>query len=549
MKRSRIVFRVASEPWELEQIHRLNRDVFAHEIPQHEADGDRLVDRFHDQNTYVVAVDGDRVVGMLAVRDQRPFSLDEKLPGLDAYLPSGKSVCEVRLLAIPKDRRKGTLLAGLLGGLWELGEQRGYDAAVLSAYVPRVGLYQRLGCSPFGPRVGGPDLQFQPMIATRQSFADAVARVARIERDPAARAAEPRNFLPGPVRPTAAVRRAFSARPISHRGAEFHATLARAKQLLHAATGAPRVEIFLGSGTLANDVVAAQIGLLPGSGVVLSNGEFGRRLEDHARRHRLRHAVVRAPWGEPFSRAAVEVALAAEPAPSWLWLVHCETSTGVLNDLDGLRELCAARRVRLCADCISSLGTVPVALDALYLASGVSGKGFRALPGLSLVFYDHDVAPQPDGLPRYLDLGLYAQAAGVPFTHSSNLLGAFAAALEEQRARPPFAELREAAIALRRRLRGLGLAVLAAEEHASPAVFTLTLPSEQSSRTAGDRLRDLGFLLSYESAYLLERNWIQICLMSGAEPSDLDPLLSALAQVAASGRRASDAASERAVAT
>src|SRR5215210_8492606 len=85
-------FKIACEASELEQIHRLNHATLAEEIPQHPRSVDgTLVDRFHDQNTYVVALDGDRVVGMLAVRTDRPFSLDAKVPDLDSYLPAGRT--------------------------------------------------------------------------------------------------------------------------------------------------------------------------------------------------------------------------------------------------------------------------------------------------------------------------------------------------------------------------------------------------------------------------------------------------------------------------
>ena len=87
-------FKIASEASELEQIHRLNHATFAEEIPQHPRSADGiLIDRFHGQNTYVIALDGDRLAGMLAVRTDRPFSLDTKVPDLDSHLPEGRSVC------------------------------------------------------------------------------------------------------------------------------------------------------------------------------------------------------------------------------------------------------------------------------------------------------------------------------------------------------------------------------------------------------------------------------------------------------------------------
>ncbi len=517
--------RVATRSWELDQVHRLNRDVFAVEVGQHHADGESLVDRFHDENTYVVALDGRRLVGMLAVRDRRPFSLDAKIADLDRHLPQDARVCEVRLLAIARDRRRGMVLPQLLRALWRLGRRRGYDTAVLSAYASRVSLYERLGCAAFGPRVVRDGFEFQPMMATRERFAAALTSLARASRSAAPRAF---NFLPGPVTTEAATRRAFAAPAISHRAPMFVELLEHAKSMLRAATAAPRVEILLGSGTLANGVVAAQLEGLPGRGLVIANGEFGERLAAHAARHRLAHDVLRAAWGEPLVPAEIARALDAAPY-SWLWCVHCETSTGVLNDLAVVRALAAARDVRVCADCISSLGTVPVDLGGLFLASGASGKGLRGFPGLALVFYDHAVAPQPARLPSYLDLGAYAEARGVPYTHSSNLVAALAAALEAQRERPRFSAVARAAAFLRPRLEELGLPVLAAPEHATPAVFTLALPPALAARDLGDSLRRQGILVSYESGYLVERNWLQICLMGETRRAGLRHLLTALA--------------------
>ncbi len=86
-----LVFRIAKEPHELEAIHRLNYRTFVEEIPQHQPNGEqRLVDRFHAENTYAICLAGDELVGMVAGRANRPFSLDHKLPDLDNLLPPGR---------------------------------------------------------------------------------------------------------------------------------------------------------------------------------------------------------------------------------------------------------------------------------------------------------------------------------------------------------------------------------------------------------------------------------------------------------------------------
>ncbi len=73
-------FKIATEDWEFEEIHRLNHATFVDEIPQHAArPSHRLVDKFHDENTYVIAVNDERVIAMTAIRGSRPFSLDAKV--------------------------------------------------------------------------------------------------------------------------------------------------------------------------------------------------------------------------------------------------------------------------------------------------------------------------------------------------------------------------------------------------------------------------------------------------------------------------------------
>jgi aspartate aminotransferase-like enzyme len=296
-------------------------------------------------------------------------------------------------------------------------------------------------------------------------------------------------------------------------------------------TNAASVELLLGSGTLANDVVGAQLSLLPGHGVVLSNGEFGGRLIDQARRFKLRFDAIEFDWGQPLDLDAVRKQLSHVQSPAWLWCVHCETSTGVLNDVETLAKLCAEHGVKLCLDCISSVGTMPVDLEDVYLASASSGKGLRAYPGVSMVFYQHNVTPAPDRLPRYLDLGFYAQQEGIPFTFSSNLLHALHAAVRGVNWDRRFAEIAETATWLRTRLVEMGFSVVGISTRTSPAVFTLALPPELNSVNVGNLMQEAGFLLSCNSDYLKRQNWIQICLMGEVAREKVVSLVNALNRV------------------
>ena len=502
--------KIATEDWEFEQIHRLNHRTFAEEIPQHPATASgRLVDKFHGENVYVVALDGDRVSGMVAIRTHRPFSLDQRLPNLDSYLPANRSMCELRLLAVDKPHRSRRLLPSLLDYVWRYCAGQGFDVALISGITRQVKLYRHLGFEPFGPLVGTPEAQFQPMMLTLERFAPRANSIFRAaQRDRGASL----NFLPGPVAVRDDVRRAFERTPESHRCAEFVATFAATKSLACGLVGAGRVEILLGSGTTANDAIAGQLSLEVRPGLVLTNGEFGERLIDHARRFHLAFDVVQEPWGVPFDLTKIERGL-LRAKPAWLWFVHCETSTGMLNDLGAFSRLCADSGTRLCVDAISSIGTVPVDLRGAYFASGVSGKALGAYPGLGLVFYNHDVAPAPGMLPRCLDLGLYATAHGVPFTHSSNLVAALHEALQRQRWADRHRELAATSAFLRMHLRQLGFDPVVQDDDAAPGVVTLALPAATSSVAIAADLERRGFLVSANSRYLVERNWIQLCLM------------------------------------
>jgi aspartate aminotransferase-like enzyme len=534
-----LVFKTATEDWEFEAIHRLNYKTFVEEIPQHHASPThRLVDKFNAENTYLICLCGRKLAGMLAVRGNRPFSLDQKLEQLDSFLPAGRKICEIRLLAVEKKFRGAQVLQGILALLWQHGIEKGYDLAIISGTMRQSKLYHHLGFVPFGPMVGTGDAQFQPMYVTLETF-EAAAR--EFLRSSPSRAFQPSaaNFLPGPVAVRREVRRAFEQAPESHRSGAFVKDFHSTRQILSELTRARHTQLLLGSGTLANDVVAAQLSLEPNRGVILSNGEFGERLLDHGSRFRLTFETGEVPWGHAFDLRAVRRLLETTPAPGWLWCTHCETSTGVLNDLDRLKLLCSEFQVKLCVDCVSSIGTVPVDLTGVYLASCASGKGLRSYPGAGMVFYHHAPAPAPVGLPRYLDLGFYAAQQGIPFTFSSNVLHALHAAVKKVHWDERFAQLHELSKWLRARLTELGFQLVGSSTTTSPAVITIALPESLDSVKIGDLIQESGYLLSYNSDYLRRRNWIQICLMGEYARQKLVSLLNALSRVCFPRRKGS----------
>lgn len=178
VSRGAVVFAVARDPVVLEQVYGLNYRTFVEEIPQHRPRAERrLVDSLLAESTCLVALDGETLVGMVAISGRRPFSLDRKLPDLDRYLPPGLRPCEIRLLAVERHRRGGAIFAGLLRELVRHSAAAGYDVAVISGTERQLRLYRHMGFRPFGPRLGTPEAPFQGMMLTWDRLRGAELRV------------------------------------------------------------------------------------------------------------------------------------------------------------------------------------------------------------------------------------------------------------------------------------------------------------------------------------------------------------------------------------
>jgi len=525
MERHTFTYKIASEPEEMEQIYQLNYETFVEEIPQHQQNEDRrLIDKFDQENLYIIAKNKEEVIGMIAVRANRPFSLDQKIANLDDYLPQNANPCEIRLLSVKKQYRKSLVFFQLVNMLVSYCLEKNYNMALISGTDRQIRLYKKIGFEPFATMVGKEGAMYQPMILTKEKFADTSKAFSKImiERD---HQRKPIHLLPGPVAIHKEVVQAYSQSPISHRSTDFIGKVKNVQSKLCELVNANHVQIAVGTGTLANDIVAAQLKLLPGKGLIIANGEFGYRLIDHANRQGLQHYKLEKQWNEKVDVNEVESIIKTYPDISWLWCVHCETSTGYLFNLNRILPLTKKYNFKLCVDACSSVGVVPADFKDVYLASTVSGKGLASYPGLAIVFHQEPASPNKQ-IPRYLDLGQYAAAESVPYTHSSNLIFA----LDEAIQRLNLEHKPILANKVKNLLRDAGFTVLGNEEY-SPGIMTIPLPENVSSKIIGDQLKEKGIFISYESDYLLNRNWIQIALMGNHTLQEIELALLILKQV------------------
>ena len=166
-----------------------------------------------------------------------------------------------------------------------------------------------------------------------------------------------------------------------------------------------------GSGTFA---VEAAIGtLVPRNGkvLVLINGAYGKRLAKICEVLGRDFSTFETAEDEPCSAADVDRLLQADPAITHVALVHCETSTGLLNPLPQIAQVVKEHGKRLIVDAMSAFGALPidareVPFDALIAASG---KCLEGVPGMGFVFAEKHALGAAQGNCHSLALDLFEQ--------------------------------------------------------------------------------------------------------------------------------------------
>ena len=215
-------------------------------------------------------------------------------------------------------------------------------------------------------------------------------------------------FNPGPVNLDPVIKDNLFNVELCHREPAFDELAATIRRRLLAAAGFPaasfEVSLLHGSGTLAVD--AALASLVRGRVVVVHNGLYCQRilttlsgfdgveLVDH-----------RLDVGGPVDLDALTAAV-RRSEPDWVAVVHHETTTGLLNPLAGIIDVCAETGSRVFVDAVSSFGAHPLDPRADVVCFN-SSKCLESLPGIAGVLWRSDLALHPS-VP-VLNVGAYAR--------------------------------------------------------------------------------------------------------------------------------------------
>ncbi len=248
-------------------------------------------------------------------------------------------------------------------------------------------------------------------------------------------------FTPGPLTTSTSVKQAMQ-RDLGSRDGEFIQLIARVRERLLALAvpraGAPFDAVLLqGSGTYAVEAMLGTFVPKAGRLLVLNNGAYGARMSEIARVLGIDCCVVALSPREPAAPSAVEESLAADPLISHVAVVHCETTTGVLNPIASIGEVAHARNCVVLVDAMSSLGAVSIDLerDHIDAIAASSNKCLESVPGCAFVVAAQPLLEQGEG--RSLALDLSAQWRGFErdgqfrFTPPTHVLLALNRALDE----------------------------------------------------------------------------------------------------------------------
>jgi predicted N-acetyltransferase YhbS len=180
MSDTALEFGIALSAAEIEQVHELNHLAFVRELGQHADPGEaRLVDKYHDKNTYLIARRGERVVAMLAVHDRPPFSTAARMDDPAWIARHCPRPLEVRLLTVRAEERRRRVLLGLLWTLYRFATGRGYSHLLISGVRQQRRLYARLGFVALGAERQSGRAWYAPMVLELAVASDALRRLAQ----------------------------------------------------------------------------------------------------------------------------------------------------------------------------------------------------------------------------------------------------------------------------------------------------------------------------------------------------------------------------------
>ena len=243
--------------------------------------------------------------------------------------------------------------------------------------------------------------------------------------------------------------------------------------------------------------------------LIVANGAYGKRMGDIARRHGLNHVLVSLKETAPVTPEAVRRALEEHPDITHLAMVHCETTTGILNPVEAVARAIRGRGLTFIVDAMSSFGGIPIDIRKLgidFLVSSAN-KCIQGVPGFGFVIARRSSLSRCEGASRSLSLDLYDQWAEMEkgrgkwrFTSPTHVVRAFFQAMkeleEEGGIEARHDRYRENHAVLVEGMRRSGFRTLLPDELQSPIITSFLYPEEDFDlQEFYEALKERGFVI------------------------------------------------------
>jgi len=347
---------------------------------------------------------------------------------------------------------------------------------------------------------------------------------------------------PGPVTLSERVRRSMLAPDLCHRESEFFDLQDEARERLLAVYGLDAAEwcavLLTASGTGAVESMVSTLVPQDGRVLVVENGVYGERIAQICARYRVSFARMTGDWMAPLDLAGIARRIESAPQEgdgrfTHIAVVHHETTTGRLNDLPALGDLCRRHGVKLLLDAVSSFGAeaLDFADDSLVGLAATANKCLHGVPGVAFAIARRRALERAMSRTYYLDLARCAAAQDrrdTPFTPAVQACYALVEALREH-AEQGGREARHARYdALAERVRAgfakLGIAPMLPPAESSVVLRSYRLPAGVSYAKLHDGLKEQGFVI-YAGQGNLSEKLFRISTMGDVSTADIDRLL------------------------
>ena len=299
-----------------------------------------------------------------------------------------------------------------------------------------------------------------------------------------------------------------------------------------------------GSGTFTVESVVGSVIPSDGKLLVLNNGAYGARITTIARMLRIEAVELGQAEIEPTDLGQVEQMLAGDTAITHVAMVHCETTTGMLNPVEAVGEIVRRLGRVFILDAMSSFGGIPMSMEltgAHYLISSAS-KCIQGVPGCGVVVADRAMLEATEGWSRSHSLDLFDQWREMEtnggkwrFTSPTHVVSAFARPLDELKDEGGIEARHTRYVANQKTMvkgmRALGFRTLLGDDLQSPIITSFYYPdsAEFEFQKFYDALKSRGFVIY--PGKVSHAQCFRIGSIGDVQPEDMTGLVGRISEV------------------